>query len=153
MAFDIISELNLTQGANQTLSGTTPNGSAAIDMQGYEALTVYLQTGTVTDAGAAAGFTAVIQHSDTTAAVDFVTCTSDQLIANSAGATTIAVTSDDDDDLTKSGVGYRGGKRYVRVLITGTSATNAVVRVLFLRGRNSSVSAPMATIGATTATT
>lgn len=153
MAFDIISELNLTQGANQTLSGTTANGSAAIDMQGYEALTVYLQTGTVTDAGAAAGFTAVIQHSDTLVGTDFVTCTADQLIANSAGATTIAVTSDDDDDITKGGVGYRGGKRYVRVLVTGTTGTNAVVRALFLRGKPSSTSAPVATVGATSATT
>jgi len=153
MAFDIIAELNLTQAAIQTLSGTTPNASALIDMQGYEGLSIYLLTNTVTDAGTAAGFTAVVQHSDTTAAAAFVDCTAAQLVPNSAGATTLTVLNDTDDDLLVGGVGYRGGKRYVRVNITGTTATAAVVRVLFVRGKNASTSAPLATTGSTTAAT
>jgi hypothetical protein len=153
MSVDIISELNLTQAAIQTLSGTTPNSSALIDMQGYEGLAVYLQTNTVTDAGTASGFTAVIQHSDTTVAGDFVTCTAAELVPNSAGATTLTVTADGTNDVLVGGVGYRGGKRYVRVTTTGTSGTNAVVRILFVRAANASASAPLATTGSTTAAT
>ena len=153
MSMDMISEINLTQAAAQTLSGTTANASALIDMQGYESLTVYLITNTVTDAGTAAGFTAVIHHSDTTVAGDFAACTAAQLIPNSAGATTLTVTLDTADDVLVAGVGYRGNKRYVRVVITGTTGTDAVVRVLFLRGHNASASAPVATTCSTTAAT
>lgn len=153
MAVDQISELNLTQAAAQTLAGTTPNSSALIDMQGYEALTVYVQTNTVTDAGTASGFTSVIQHSDSTAAGTFVDCTAAQLVPNSAGGTTLTVTSDTDDNVLVGGVGYRGGKRYVRVTTTGTTLTDAVIRVLFLRSKNSTASAPLATTGSTTAAT
>ena len=35
---DILSNMTLTRGAVQTLSGTTPNASAAIDVRGYDAL-------------------------------------------------------------------------------------------------------------------
>lgn len=153
MAFDIISDLNVTQAAAQTLVGTTPNASALIDMQGYEALAVYILTNTVTDAGTAAGFTAVIQHSDSTAAASFVDCTAAQLIPNSAGGTTISVLNDTDDNILAGGVGYRGGRRYVRVNVTGTTLTDAVVRVLFVRSKNSTASAPLATTGTTTAAT
>lgn len=153
MAFDIVSGLNNTRGALQTLSGTTPNGSAAIDMLGYEGLTVYLHTGTVTDAGTASGFTMVVQHSDTLVGTDFVTCTAAQLVPDSAGLTSLTVTADTDDDILIGGVGYRGGKRYVRALITGTTGTNAIVFVTFLRGAPSSASQQVATKGATSATT
>lgn len=145
--FDIISDLNLTKGANQTLSGVTPNNSALIDMQGWSALSVYLSTGAVTDAGDANGFTMKLQHSDTTVAGTFVDCTADEII----GAN-VQVTSDDDDSILKGGIGYRGGKRYVRAVITGTTGTNAVVYVQFLRGR-STTTRPVPAIGATTAAT
>lgn len=153
MAFDIISTMGLARGALQTLSGVTPNGSVAVDMQGFEALTVYMLNGTVTDAGTASGYTAVIQHSDTLVGADFVTCTADQLVADSAGATTITTTLDTADDVIAGGVGYRGGRRYVRMLVTGTSGTNAIVSALFVRGMASNVSQPVATLGATLATT
>jgi hypothetical protein len=146
-SIDIINDLNLTRGANQTLSGVTPNNSALIDMQGWEALTVYLETGAVTDAGTADGFTMKLQHSDTTAAADFVDCAAAEVI----GAN-VTVTSDTDDTIVKGGIGYRGDKRYVRAVITGTTDTDAAVHVLFLRGR-SSTSRPVPTIGATTAAT
>lgn len=151
--FDLISDINLTRGALQTLSGTTPNNSALIDMRGYEALAVYMLTGTVTDAGAADGFTMKLQHSDTTAAASFTDCAAADLIPNSAGGTTIQVTSDTDDDLIKQGIGYRGGKAWVRAVYTGTSGTNAIVSTLFVRARGSQVTSPVPTIGSTTAAT
>lgn len=144
---DILSDLNLTLGANQTLSGVTPNNSALIDMLGYQALTAYLMTGTVTDAGDALGFTMKLQHSDSTVAATFVDVPAD----NVSG--TVTVTSDTADNIAAGGVRYVGNRRYVRAVITGTTGTNAVVSVLFLRGKPSSASGPVATIGATTAAT
>lgn len=149
--YDLITELNLVRGANQTLSGTTPNASAAIDTQGYQGLVVYLQTHAVTDAGTASGFTMRLQHSDTLVGASFVDCTADDLLPNSGGTTTVTVTSDTDDNINAGGIGYVGNRRYVRAVITGTTLTDAVVNVLFVRGRPHL--APVATIGATTATT
>lgn len=148
---DMISNMQVIQGANQTLSGTTPNASALIDRRGFDALTVYLQTGTVTDAGDAAGFTMKLQHSDTTVAGDFVDVPAAGLVPNSGGTTTVIVTADSDDDITNGGVGYVGGKRYVRAVVTGTTGTNAVVRVLAVMAKPHR--APVTTVGATTAAT
>jgi hypothetical protein len=144
---DLISNIQILRGAPQTLSGTTPNASAAIDRRGFGALAVYLATDAVTDAGAAAGFTMVLQHSDTTVAGDFADCAETDLI----GGTSVAVTSDSDDNIIKGGLGYVGGKRYVRAVITGTSGTNAVVNVLAVMGKPNV--APVTAVGATTATT
>jgi hypothetical protein len=144
---DILSNMTITQGAPQTLSGTTPNASAAIDVRGYDALTAYLQTGTVTDAGAAAGFSAKIQHSDTLVGADFVDVPADE----QKGAIS-DVTLDTADNITvPGGVSYLGNKRYVRTVITGTSGTNAVVQALFVLGKPHR--APTTPVGATSATT
>lgn len=153
MSIDILSRMNNAQAPNQTLSGTTANASQAIDMQGYEGLAIYLRTHTVTDAGTAAGFTMRVQHSNTLVGADFVDCTADQLVPDSAGRTTLTVTDDAADDTLVGGVGYRGGRRYVRTITTGTTGTNAVVNVNYIRSANSSVSAPVATTSATLATT
>lgn len=149
MALDIYSGLNVTRNVNQTLSGTTANATALIDRQGYEALSVLLSTATVTDAGTASGFTMKLQHSDTTVATDFVDCASTEVFGN----TTLTVTADTDDDKDIGLIGYRGGKRYVRAVITGTTNTDAVCVVRFLRGRPANASQPVTTIGSTTAST
>jgi len=149
MAFDILSDFNLTRGANQTLSAATPNASAAVDMKGWEALTAYLETGVVTDAGTAAGFTMKLQHSDTLVGTSF----EDVPAALVKVGGSVTVTSDDDDTIVSGGIGYFGGKRYVRAVFTGTAGTNAVVHAMWLRGRSSSISRPVPTVGATVATT
>ena len=128
--FDMKSDLQLVRMGGATLSGTTPANTSLIDMQGFNALTVALTTGTVTDAGTASGFTLKLQHSDTTAAGDFVDCTSDEVIGEN-----LTVTSDDDDDSVIGTIGYRGNKRYVRAVVTGTTGTNAVVVVMGIKER------------------
>jgi len=148
---DMISNIQLIRGAVQTLSGTTANASALIDRLGFDALTVFLETGTVTDAGTASGFTMKLQHSDTTVATDFADVDTADLVENSTGATTVAVTSDANDDILKNGVGYIGNKRYVRALVTGTTLTDAEVQILAVLGKPSI--APTTTVGATTAST
>jgi hypothetical protein len=148
---DMISNQTIIQGAPQTLSGVTPNNSALIDRRGYSSLTVYLQTGTVTDAGAAAGFTMKLQHSDTVVGTDFVDVPAAGLAVGLNGSTTVTVTLDTADNVTASGVGYVGGKRYVRGVFTGTTGTDAIVNVLAVLGKPTQ--APAAIVGATTAAT
>jgi hypothetical protein len=145
---DILSNLQYVRGANQTLSGTTANASEAIDRRGFDALSVILMTGAVTDAGAAAGFTMKLQHSDTLVGTEFVDVTADEMVN---GIQTLTVTSDDDDSIAVGAVGYLGGKRYVRAVITGTADTDAVVYVIGALGKPHR--APVAAIGATVATT
>jgi hypothetical protein len=143
---DLISNNNMTRGALQTLSGTTPNNSALIDMQGFAGLTAYLLTGTITDAGDAAGFTMKLQHSDSVVGTSFVDVPADELI----GAN-VSVTLDTQDDLVVGGIGYAGKNRYVRAVFTGTTGTNAIVSVLFHRGKPRV--APTTQVGSTTAST
>lgn len=143
---DLISNNNFVRGALQTLSGTTPNASALIDMQGFAGLSVYLLTGTVTDAGAAAGFTMKLQHSDSTLGTSFVDVPAEELIGS-----TVSVTVDTQDDLIVGGIGYIGKNRYVRAVFTGTTGTDAIVSILGHRGKPRV--APTSQVGSTTAST
>lgn len=148
---DMISNMTVVRGADQTLSGTTPNNSALFDRRGYDALTVYLQNLAVTDAGDAAGYTMKLQHSDSTAAASFVDVPTAGLVAGLSGATTVQVTLDTADNVMAGGVGYVGGLRYVRAVITGTTGTNAVVAPIAVLGKPHR--APSAIVATTTAAT
>lgn len=117
-----------------TLSGATPAAGPWIDMQGFEALTFVVSTGTVTDAGDANGFSFQIQESDTTAAVDATAVADADLIGLESALT---VTSDTADDDLIGSIGYRGEKRYVRVVATGTTGTDAAVTVIAVKGYRS----------------
>ena len=128
--FDMKSDLQLVRMGGATLSGTTAANTSLIDMQGFQALTVALTTGTVTDAGTADGFTLKLQHSDTTAGTDFVDCSAAEVIGDN-----LTVTSDAADDSAIGTIGYRGNKRYVRAVITGTTNTDAVVVVFGIKER------------------
>jgi hypothetical protein len=146
-----ISNMQAIRGAVQTLSGVTPNNSALIDRRGFDALTVYLETGTVTDAGDANGFTMKLQHSDSTAAGTFVDVPAAGLVAGSTGLTTVQVVTDAANGIVAGAVGYVGGLRYVRAVFTGTTGTNATVQILAIMGKPHR--APATTVGATTAAT
>lgn len=113
----------IATGIVATLSGATPAAGNIVDLAGFEAATLALMTGAVTDAGAAAGFTVKIQHSDTTAASDFEDCVAAEVI----GGPTLSVTSDTDDSVPVGILGYVGNKRYVRCVATGTTGTDAVI--------------------------
>jgi hypothetical protein len=137
----------VVRGASQTLSGVTPNNSAAFDVRGFGMATFDLHTGTVTDAGDAGGFTMKLQHSDTLAAADFGDVPALELI----GGPTVTVTLDTADNVIAGGVGYAGAKRYVRAVFTGTTGTDAAVWVVASLGKPAQ--APVARVGATSATT
>lgn len=119
-------------GLSATLSGTTPAKGNIIDMQGWEALTFYVQTGTVTDAGTASGFSFEVQESDDTADSNFTAVADADLIGLESALT---VTSDGSDDTAVGSIGYRGESRYVRIVATGTTGTDAYVAVVAVKGK------------------
>lgn len=121
---DMRSETTIAHGILATLSGTTPATGNIVDVTDYQAATFALITGTVTDAGAAAGITFVVQESDTTAGADFTAVADDDLLGTEAG---LAVAVDTLDGVAIGTIGYRGTKRYLRVVATGTAGTDAAI--------------------------
>jgi hypothetical protein len=67
-----------------------------------------------------------VQESDTTAAADATAVADADLIGTEAALT---VTADTDDNKLIGSIGYRGSKRYVRIVATGTAGTDAAVTV------------------------
>jgi len=145
---DIISNVSKVDLGKDTLSGTTPNASAWLDTIGYSGAALELLTDAVTDAGAAAGFTVTMQHSDTTAAADAVDVTAAE---TTSGVISISVTSDSDDDIIKGVIGYNGTKRYIRFNTVGTTGTDAVIRTIGCLGKPHK--APTTYVGASVAAT
>ena len=124
--FDMRNNAEFGLGLSATLSGATPAAGDWIDMQGWEALTFTVSTGTVTDAGTASGFSFEVQESDTTAAAEATAVADADLVGLESALT---VTADTDDDKLIGSIGYIGSKRYVRIVATGTTGTNAAVTV------------------------
>lgn len=147
-SFDMRNNAEYGLALSATLSGTTPSAGNWIDMQGWEAVTFSVSTGTVTDAGATAGFGFEVQESDTTAASAATAVADADLIGLESA---LSVTSDDDDNKFVGTIGYRGNKRYVRIVATGTTNTNAVVSVHARKDKGASMG--VATIDAGTAAT
>jgi len=129
---DYISNNSGVHLTTDTLAGTTPNASAWLDTRGFSAAAIEVITGVVTDAGTAAGFTATMQHSDTTAAADAV----DVVAAETTNGTIAVTVTDDTDDNVLAGVlGYAGSKRYIRVNYVGTTGTDAIVTTMGRLGK------------------
>lgn len=127
---DKLSEKQIAHAGVLTLSGTTAQTTNVVDMSGFEALTFALQTGAVTDAGTASGFTVKMQESDTTVGADFTDVATGGAVN---GATSLTVTSDDDDNVAVGLLGYIGIKRYVRLHAVGTTGTNAVISAVAIK--------------------
>lgn len=124
---DMLRNKQVVHLGNLSLSGTTPAASAWVDVRGFDACTLVLVNNTITDAGTADGFTATVQHSNTTAAADAAAIVAADSVD---GSIDIDVTSDTADDSVAGGIGYRGSKRYVRMNVVGTTGTNADVSVV-----------------------
>ncbi len=121
---DMRSETTIAHGLLATLSGTSPATGNIVDVRDYGAATFALITGTVADAGDTAGITFVVEESDTTADADFSAVADADLVGTEAG---LAVTADGSDDTAVGSIGYIGTKRYVRVVATGTTGTDATL--------------------------
>lgn len=150
---DLRTDLIAAKGISATLSGATPAKGNIVDLQGIKSATFVEQTGTVTDAGTASGFSTEIQESDTTADGDFTAVADADLIGLESALT---VTSDSADDDIIGTIGYRGSKRYVRAVVTGTTGSNAVVNGIWIlepESRLSALSASASYIAADVAAT
>lgn len=145
---DMLSNKTAIKLADVTLSGTTPGATAAVDVKGFDAVTLAVETGTVTDAGTASGFTVTLQHSDTLDADDFEDVAATDVVGDSLSFT---VTDDGDDDIIVGGIGYIGGKRYLRLNGVGTSGTDATYSARAIM--NKPHRAPTTFVGASDATT
>ena len=123
---DMLSNKQVVLLGTVTLSGVTPGATSWVDTREFDAVTLMLATDTVTDAGAAAGFTFTAQHSDTTVAGDAAAI----VAADSVNGTiALTVTADADDNKVIGGIGYIGSKRYLRLNGVGTTGTDATVKV------------------------
>ena len=146
--FDEKNNKTMAVGMSATLSGTTPAKGNIVDLKDHEAATFYLQTGTVTDAGDATGFSVEIQESDTTADAAFTAVADGNLIGLESA---LQVTLDTADTVPVGTIGYRGTKRYVRAVVTGSTGTNAIVLGTWTLSR-AKVSPPAATMTSIAAT-
>jgi hypothetical protein len=106
---------------------TATNTSAAIDLQGFDAATLLINTGAI---GGSGNFTPKLQHSDTTTSEDFADVPAAGLIgtfpAALAGSTVYKV-------------GYIGNKRYIRTVLTLNSGTNIAASAQIVRSNASQV--------------
>jgi len=147
--FDTVNDASWVLIGKLTLSGTSTVVTPLIDLQGFNALDIAFINGTVTDAGAATGYTIKMHDSDTTAAASFVDVAAVDAVN---GVTSTQTTLDTDDDKITAVLGYVGKRRYVRASGTGTAATDATVFVMGRRSR-STASRPNTIVGANTAAT
>lgn len=130
--FDERNNAEYVFGIQSALSGTTPVESNIVDMQGWESLTWVAFTGTVTDAGTAAGIVFEVQESDTTADADFTAVADSDLIGSEAD---MSILLDTDDRIVNGTIGYRGGKQYVRLVATGSTGSSANLCAVAIKRR------------------
>lgn len=123
---DMLNNKQMVNLGSLTLSGTTPATSAYVDLQGFDACTIAVVNGTITDAGTAAGFTVTLQDSADTTGAGAGTVAEGQTVDGN----TVTVTSDTADDVVAGGMGYNGGNRYVGVSAVGTTGTSATITIV-----------------------
>lgn len=125
MAKDIYNNVSVVQ-ALAPIAVAADNTGSAIDLAGYRTAMVVWGVGVVTDGT----YAIEVQESDTTTAGDFTAVAAADLI----GTEKTGVTTTNDNAVYT--VGYKGHKRYIRYVITETSAgsTGGVMEVIVLKG-------------------
>ena len=100
---------------------TATNTSAAIDVRGYNSATVVINTGAIVTAG---NFTPKLQESDASGS-GFT----DVVAADLIGSFPAALAAD-----TAYRVGYKGGKRYLKTVLTLNSGTSIAASAVLVLG-------------------
>ena len=139
-AFDMKSDISVTRAAALAVTTAAVNGQY-VDMKGFEALTVAVNMGAITNAGA--GITFKLQHSDAVGNTTFTDCAAADVIGSVP-----AIDNTNQANLTRGTIGYRGNKRYVRLVATGSASADASVVPVYIQGR--AHSRPVAAVGTAT---
>jgi hypothetical protein len=126
--FDIHTRLLGVPALNpQTIASDTTTAGAIIDMQGYEALEFFIQSGTITTGV----FTPLLEESDSSTMAGSNVVSTDYTLGLIADATfTVAAA---DDNAVKR-IGYVGKKRYVRLSMVTTSTGNGAIGAVAVKG-------------------
>lgn len=113
---DIHNNIKTSQAlAAQSITTNTTTVGSTIDRAGYAALEFSIQSATITDGT----YTPALYEGDASNMSDETVVTdTDDLLGTVANATFIST----DDNVCKR-IGYRGGKRYVRIKIVSTGTT------------------------------
>lgn len=126
--FDIMNNLNPKRGISPAaaVADNTAFVSQILDMQGTHAAMFVILAGALADTDAT--FTTLVEHGDESDLSDKAAVSDDELLGTEALA---SFAFGDDDKCFK--IGYRGGKRYVRVTVTPAgNAGNAFVAGVWL---------------------
>lgn len=120
---DLVSNVGPVASIAPDTNRTATTEGAGVDIRGFESATVLFQFGVVTDGT----WTPSIEESDDN--VSFAAAPAGAVLG-----TLTAVTSSSDETVQKAG--YRGGKPYIRAVVTETvaSTTGAKFAALVVRG-------------------
>ncbi|HWJ72922.1 MAG TPA: hypothetical protein VNX29_07135 [Kaistia sp.] len=127
---DLVHNLGAVLALSPAVQAATIKGNA-IDLQGFDSVMFVINTGAIASSG---NFTVTVQESDTTTDGDFTDVAAGDLL----GSTLV-------NPLTADGsfkIGYRGFKRYVRVVATKNSGTSIAAGAVAIKGR--ALKAPVA---------
>jgi hypothetical protein len=118
---DLANNIGAVLALSPAVQAATIKGSA-IDLLGFESAAIVINTGAIAGAG---DFTAKLQESDTTTDGDFTDVAAGHLIGSLPASL-------EADSTVKQG--YRGFKRYIRVVLTKNSGTSIAAGAVAVKG-------------------
>ncbi|MFT0532264.1 hypothetical protein ACMHYJ_05425 [Castellaniella hirudinis] len=119
---DLKNNIAVVSALAPAVHAATKADAAIIDLQGAGSATVIVNTGAIVGSG---DYTISLRHGDASDLSGDAAASGDDLL----GAFPATLTAD-----TSYAVGYRGGKRYVRVVITKNSGTSIAAGAVIVKG-------------------
>ena len=119
---DLKSNIEVVQGLAPAVHAATKADSAVVDLQGCDSACVVINTGAIASDG---DFAISLSHGDESDLSDGTAASGDDLL----GSFPASLAAD-----SAYCVGYRGGKRYVRVVITKAGGTSIAAGAVIVKG-------------------
>lgn len=119
---DLKNSITVAQALAPAVHAATKADAAIIDLQGANSATVVINTGAIVSAG---DYTISLRHGDASDLTGDAAATGDDLL----GSFPASLAAD-----SAYAVGYRGGKRYLRVVITKNSGTSIAAGAVVVKG-------------------
>lgn len=119
---DLKNNISAALALSPAVHSATKADAAIIDLQGAGSATVVINTGAIVGAG---DYTISLRHGDASDLTGDAAASGDELLGTFPA--TLAADS-------AYSVGYRGGKRYVRVVITKNSGTSIAAGAVIVKG-------------------